>query len=175
MSARLWFPGTCAGKCKLSGLALLAAVAALALAACGGDDGDEATAPAPGSNPIAREGDLAVRLQLDPEVTAPDARIRVSVENLGELTISFGLGNRVERYVDGSWQDVSGEFGPQVVPQIARILKPGESSGAGQGTLRDHVVVSPAADPGIYRVLKNVSGTDAGTLTPTATFEITSG
>src|SRR5215218_9952968 len=52
---------------------------------------------------IERIGRLAGTLIVTPASVEPGMNLSVAVKNVGELTMFYGLGNRIERRMDGRW------------------------------------------------------------------------
>ena len=153
-------------------------------AGCGsGDDSSSSTSVAPGgadiSAPTPGPGDLvqadgaAGTLVPTPDVIAPGDVLTVRVDNQGRRQLDYGLANRVDRYQDGEWTDVTDNAykgaGPPAFIQILLTLKAGELGAP------EDIPLSEDLAPGIYRVVKEVfvqGGTVPDRLELEAVFEV---
>ena len=154
---------------------LLAIASLLLLGGCSGAaNGDEdAAEPEPGAVTIEESGELAGALHAIPEVLEPGRTIRVATENVGSVPLFYGLSWRVERYVDGQWE----EGLSQAVAAVGLGARPGEREGPRYGPhVIDQIELPADLEPGIYRVLKDVGPSlrETGELTLAATFEVRS-
>lgn len=134
----------------------------MAAAGCGaGDEGT--TGSPPGSAPSAQAGcDRFAVLTASPRDVDPGASVALAVENTGRTTLTYGLSGRIERVSDGRWVDASDAMVSRPVPEIAVVVRPGDRSGGGAGATADVVELSPDAEPGSHRVLKDVTASEAG-------------
>jgi hypothetical protein len=165
-------------------------VALVGLAACGGAEIGAGSGPQPGSNAtigstvrdqntIERNGRLAGTLVLKPTVVEPGDAVRVAVKNVGEVTLYYGLDNRVERRVNRRWEDATEDVYGTRHPGVRRILlsaRPGKRAGPRYNeNLVDRIPLPRDLAPGTYRVIKRAHG-DARLRPPRlklkATFEV---
>jgi hypothetical protein len=140
---------------------------ALVGAGCGGDGGDGATAV---GQQAQRDCSEVATLSLNPPEVAPGEAIAVAVENnsIKRQTITFGLGGELDRATDDGWVKAPEAQVSQPVPDLAVVVKPGQSSSTRYGATADVIELSPEAPAGSYRVVKEVSlsgkGATAATL-----------
>lgn len=142
----------------------------LGCGADGGSSGGRTDSPPPrGDQKVA--GELILR----PDSVRAGETIGVVVVNTGETQLFHGLGNRIERRVDGGWVDATGDvYGERAFfPQVGLIVKPGGRAGPDYGQVSDRISLPRALEPGTYRVVKEVSrdGRSART-TLTAVLEV---
>jgi len=127
---------------------------------------------------IERSGRLAGTLIVTPASVEPGMNLSVAVKNVGELTMFYGLGNRIERRMDGRWEDATADVYGTANPAILLILlsaRPGERAGPRHNAVVDRIPVPRSLPRGVYRVVKVVSGDQRGgppRLTLHATFEV---
>jgi hypothetical protein len=97
----------------------------------------------------------AAALLMDhPEVTAP-ATFDAVIVNRGERPLDYGLAYTIEHWDGECWQKTN--LAPEIFPQIAIILGPGEIG-------RPNTVEIPAeVESGFYRVTKGVTEEETGT------------
>jgi hypothetical protein len=164
--------GVCCLKATLTLRRWIVLSALLGVVAYGGSEIGAATSPqartaasasATQKNTIECNGKLAGTLVLVPAVVEAGGEIRVAVKNVGELTIYYGLDNRVQRRVDRRWKDATRDFYGTRYPGVRRILlsaPPGKRAGPRYNDLVDRIPVPANVKPGTYRVVKQVSGND---------------
>lgn len=141
-------------------------------AGCGG--GDEPAPDEPREPPQAGSG-VAGKLVVTPASAAAGDTIAIVVENTGEVPLLYGLGNEVERRVDGSWEDAAGDvFGERrAVPAIGLIVQPGKRAGPDYGQVSDRITLPSDLESGAYRVRKHVRALRGpGSTTLQATFAV---
>jgi Big-like domain-containing protein len=113
-------------------------------------------------NTIECNGRLAGTLVLEPTVVEPGGEVRVAVKNVGEVTIYYGLGNRVERRVNRRWEDATEDVYGTRHPGVRRILlsaRPGKRAGPRYNeNLVDRIPLPRDLAPGTYRVIKRANG-----------------
>jgi hypothetical protein len=112
---------------------------------------------------VKRKGKLAGSLIVKPAAAKPQSSVTIAVKNVGELTMYYGLGNRVHRRVDGRWKDATKDVYGTRSPAVRNIrlrARPGERAGPRYGDLVDRVRLPGGLAPGTYRVVKRVSGSD---------------
>ena len=137
---------------------LLALVAVL-VAACGEDDAGEPADSTPAPAAVAGCDQGVGELRVDPGTAPPGETIAIEVENLSEdQVLTYGLGSGLEREEDGRWATL--ELPPTPVPQIALIVRPGETSAGGGGATSDRLELPADLEPGSYRVVKEVTAGD---------------
>ena len=153
------FPGNLA---TLAGLCVVVAVGA-----CGGSDAPVADAPRaatrvvsatapPAGSPVVRDGKLAGRLVITPSAAKPGDRLQVAVQNVGTITISYGLEQRVQRRVDGRWRNAAKQIYGTSQPGfrlIAYSVEPGKRS----RPRADRITLPDGLDRGTYRIRKRVN------------------
>jgi hypothetical protein len=135
---------------------VLAAAVAVLLGGCGGDEDESAGA----STAEALGGcDESGTFTVAPDEVAPGETIALSVENPSSFPrdITYGLGGRVDRATEDGWADASAELATTAVPEIAIVLRPGETSSVTQGATADVIELAPDAEPGDYRVIKETT------------------
>lgn len=161
-------------------LALALAVLPL-LAACGESDGNAATGqPAvsgasertPTERPhelatsrtIERKGRLAGTLIVTPASVEAGDIVRIAVKNVGDVTMFYGLDNRIERRVNGKWKDATEDvYGTRDPPvrSIRLSAPPGERAGPTYyNAVTDRIRLPRSLRSGTYRVVKRVSGNE---------------
>jgi hypothetical protein len=127
---------------------------------------------------IERSGRLAGTLIVRPASVEPGMTLSVAVKNVGEVTMFYGLGNRIERRMDGRWEDATADVYGTANPAFRLILlsaRPGERAGPRHNAVGDRIPVPRSLARGVYRVVKVVSGDQRGgppRLTLHATFEV---
>jgi hypothetical protein len=146
-----------------SSLRLLVLLLTLVAAAGCGPSEEGTTDPPPGSAPTPQAGcDRFAALAASPQEVDPGASIALTVENTGQTTLTYGLSGRIERVRAGRWVDASDAMVSRAVPEIAVVVRPGDRSAGGAGATADVVELSPDAEPGPYRVLKDVTASEPG-------------
>ena len=136
---------------------------ALLASSCGEDPQDEPSrsADAPASASGCDEGVGKLILSATEAVSAGEM-IGIEVRNLSEdQVLTYGLGSELERAENGEWVAVELPLTP--IPQIALIVRPGETSSGGGGATQDRLELPENLEPGSYRVVKQVTaGEPAG-------------
>lgn len=140
----------------------------LALGACGGGDAPAAGAAprpaaahpasataAPPLSPVVRDGRLAGRLLVTPRAAKPGDRLQMTVKNVGTITLSYGLAQRVQRRVDGRWRNAAKKIYGTSEPGF-RLLAYNVEPGKRGRARADRIALPDDLDPGTYRVLKHV-------------------
>lgn len=139
----------------------------LTLAACGGGDAPAAGAPRPATarpasatavprSPVVRDGRLAGRLLVTPSTAKPGDRLQMTVKNVGTITLSYGLTQRVQRRVDGRWRNAAKKIYGTSEPGFRLLAYNVEPGKRGRGRI-DRIALPDDLDRGTYRVLKHVS------------------
>jgi hypothetical protein len=139
-------------------LAILALAAGCGAAEDAGPSGEPASAdpgsPAPGPGDVVQADRAAGTLVPTPDVVAPGDVLTVRVDNQGEVRLDYGLANRVDRFADGDWTDVTAEAyegrGPPAFAEILLTLGPGKRGAP------EEIALSENLEPGTYRVAKDV-------------------
>jgi len=142
---------------RLATLALV--LVALTAGGCGGDAEDAPSPPAGG--PAAGLGcdEGLGELSVDPRSAAPGATLGIEVENLSEdRVLTYGLGSELERSEGGEWVPV--ELPTTPIPQLALVVRPGDTSDGGGGATQDRLELPKNVEPGAYRVVKQVTAGD---------------
>lgn len=88
-------------------------------------------------------------------LAAPDERFEYELRNLGELPIGFGDAYRLERRADSRWQGCPLPYGFRA---WGAVLVPGAAR-------RLTAWVPAGAEPGHYRLVKEIHAAPAGVLT----------
>lgn len=134
-------------------------LAILALWGCGDDSeaGEEADTQAGCDTEV---GALVV----EPVDATPGDTVLLSVENTTErATLAFGLAGRLERAsASGEWAPADDAMVSRPVPDLAVIVSPGDVSVAGAGATSDSIELTGDAQPGQYRVVKDVTVAKGG-------------
>ena len=143
-------------------------------AGCGGDDEEDAAAP--GGRQAQRDCSEVATLSLNPpEVPAGEA-LAIAVENntIKRQTITFGLGGELDRATGDGWVEAPEAQVSRPVPELAVVVKPGQSTPTRYGATADVIEISPEAPAGSYRVIKEVtlSGKGATSATLCARFRV---
>lgn len=106
-------------------------------------------------SPIERKGDIEGRLIVTPRAAKPGGELRVSVQNLGRVTITYGLPNRPQRRVNGRWRDATKEIYGTSLPGFGRVainVAPGKT----RRFKADRIKLPRTVEPGTYRIRKRV-------------------
>jgi hypothetical protein len=140
--SRFWSSGR-----RLATVAL-AAVACLALTACGDDSGS--------GTGETTSADAGLRVEVEPARAAPGATIRARVVNDTGREFTYGAAYELERQAGDSFEKV--DLPPRPVPEIGYVAKPG-----GTGPAVD-VEIPKDALPGQYRVVIQRDVPDVGDL-----------
>lgn len=109
--------------------------------------------PPPGR--IARSGEGAAVLIVQPPIVQPGAIVRLRLENVGSIPLTYGLSFRVQRRVGRRWRDASqAVFGTRepVWRRSAQTVAAGRRSPAA----RNPLLLPATLKPGLYRVVKDV-------------------
>jgi hypothetical protein len=108
----------------------------------------------------AEEPARTTRLIVTPASAQAGVTVGISVLNAGEVTLFYGLDNRIERRSNGTWEDatedVFGTANPPVL-LIRLIAKPGELAGPRHNAVTDSIRLPRSLPPGDYRIVKEVT------------------
>lgn len=89
--------------------------------------------------------------------------VSISVLNRGDMTLFYGLENRIERRVNGTWVDANKDVFGTANPPVLLILlsaRPGELAGPRYNAVADRIDLPRSLSPGVYRIAKPVSEDD---------------
>jgi len=109
---------------------------------------------------IATGGDRSVDARLgvtDKRIDAGE-RTGMIVRNTGERRILYGLGAQIARRESGEWVTVPFDQCRRgcEVPDVGLTLRPGAKAGPRYGGFRDVIRLSDDAEPGRYRLTKEI-------------------
>lgn len=109
----------------------------------------------PAQSPVVRSGRLRGRLIVTPRVADAGGTLQLTVQNLGEVTMTYGLPNRPQRRVNGRWRDATKDIYGTSEPVFTRQAlhaQPGTSS----RPRAERILLPDDLEPGTYRILRDV-------------------